>query len=219
MSVGQHTHPKNRLMIEGALVHVVDDDPAVRKSFVYLLESAELRVESYSSAEEFLAKYQPNGPGCLILDLRLPGMDGLALQREVADRGWRLPVVVVTSNGSIATAVEAMRRGAYDFIEKPFDETALVECVLGAVEHDRGRRRRDRERESLVRRIGTLSPRETEVMELVVAGEATKAIASELGTSFNTVQNQRASILRKMQARSVADLVRMVMIARSPEGN
>lgn len=203
-------------MSEGATVHLVDDDPAVRESFVYLLGAVDLEVATYSNSDDFLGKYQPGGVACFLLDAQTPS-DSLAVLNAVRDHGWSVPVILVTAHGTIATAVAAMRAGAFDFVEKPFDESDLVERVQQGIAAHRKIIEGHRERVELVKRVRMLSPREAEVLDLVVAGEPTKSIASELGTSFNTVQNQRASILRKMQARSVADLVRMVMIARGAQ--
>lgn len=204
-------------MTEGVTVFFVEDEPAVRDSLVYLLESVDLHVEAFGSAEEFLEAFDPSRPGCLLLDVRLPGIDGLELQRRLNERRHRIPVIIVSAHGDIAMAVTAMREGAFDFVEKPFDDSDLIERIRRAIATDAENRQRLQRSDEIVERLGSLTAREREVLDLVVEGEPTKAIASRLGTSFNTVQNQRASILRKMHARSVADLVRMVMIARSSE--
>lgn len=204
-------------MAEESIVYVVEDDPRVSESLVYLLESAELQSETFGSAEAFLEAFDPRSHGCLLLDVRLPGMDGLELQRQMVERKWRIPVIIISAHGDISMAVTAMRAGAFDFVEKPYDDRELLERIQKAIEHDSKQWDRFRQRDELQARLRTLTNRETEVLDLVVEGEPTKGIAKRLGTSFNTVQNQRASILKKMQARSVADLVRMVMIARSAD--
>ncbi|MBI3864777.1 MAG: response regulator transcription factor [Planctomycetia bacterium] len=195
-------------------VFIVDDDAAVRDSLSLLMHSANLPAETFVGGREFLEQVTGDRPGCLVLDVRMPEVDGLELQRRLAARGSRLPVIMLSGHGDIPMAVEALRAGALDFITKPFDSKALLARVREGIEHDARIRQQKSGNSDADARLARLTPRELEVLKLVVAGLATKAIASELGSSYNTVQNQRASIIKKMQAESTADLVRMVMIAR-----
>lgn len=195
-------------------VFIVDDDQAVRDSLRLLMNSAELPVESFADAREFLAAVTVDRPGCLVLDVRMPEIDGLELQRQLAARGSRLPIIILTGHGDVPMAVEALRAGALDFIQKPFESRVLLQRIEEAIAIDSRLRNQNTDRTEIELRLARLTPRENEVLGLIVDGLPTKAIAASLGSSFNTVQNQRASILKKMQAESVADLVRMVMISR-----
>jgi two-component system, LuxR family, response regulator FixJ len=195
-------------------VFIVDDDAAVRDSLSLLMLSANLAAETFAGAQEFLEQVTLDRPGCLILDVRMPHVDGLELQRRLAERGSRLPVIMLSGHGDIPMAVQALRAGALDFIPKPFDSKALLTRVREGIEIDARVREQKLGTAEIEARFARLTPREIEVLKLVVDGLATKSVATELGSSFNTVQNQRASILKKMQAESTADLVRMVMIAR-----
>lgn len=194
-------------------VFIVDDDAAVRDSLSLLMLSANLAAETFAGAQEFLERVTLDRPGCLILDVRMPDVDGLELQRRLAERGSRLPVIMLSGHGDIPMAVQALRAGALDFIPKPFDSKALLARVREGIEIDARVREQKLGTSEIEARFARLTPREIEVLKLVVDGLATKSVATELGSSFNTVQNQRASILKKMQAESTADLVRMVMIA------
>jgi two-component system response regulator FixJ len=196
-------------------VFIVDDDLALRESLSLLMNSANLRSEAFAGAREFLAKVEDDRPGCLILDVRMPEIDGLELQRQLAARGSRMPIIMLTGHGDVPMAVEALRAGALDFIPKPFDSKVLLTRIHEAIELDARTRQKHLDRAAIAARLAKLTPRETEVLDRIVDGLPSKAIAAALGSRFNTVQNQRASILKKMQAESVADLVRMVMIARS----
>lgn len=195
-------------------VFIVDDDAAVRDSLSLLMLSANLASETFAGAQEFLERVTLDRPGCLVLDVRMPDVDGLELQRRLAERGSRLPVIMLSGHGDIPMAVQALRAGALDFIPKPFDSKALLARVREGIEIDSRVREQKLGSAEIEARFARLTPREIEVLRLVVDGLATKAVATELGSSFNTVQNQRASILKKLQAESTADLVRMVMIAR-----
>lgn len=193
-----------------AMVFVVDDDPAVRSSMSWLLESVDLPVTECASAQEFLDCYDPELPGCLILDVRLPGMSGLELQSELSKRGIEIPIVIVTGHAEVPMAVRAMKAGAVDFIEKPFSDQVLLDCIRRGIGRDTERRELAALRESVASRIDTLTPREKEVMDKVVNGNSNKMIAAQLGVSRKTVEAHRAGVMKKMAAQSVADLVRMV---------
>jgi FixJ family two-component response regulator len=196
-------------------VFIVDDDPGVRDALALLMRSADLPVESFTGAREFLEKVTDDRAGCLVLDVRMPELDGLELQRQLAARGSRLPIIIVTGHGDVPMAVQALRSGALDFIQKPFDSKALLQRIHEAIDIDARIRGQRTDRAEIESRLARLSPREQEVLDRIVDGMPSKAIAADLGSSINTVQNQRASILRKMHAESVADLVRMVMIVRT----
>ncbi|HTI50617.1 MAG TPA: response regulator [Planctomycetaceae bacterium] len=196
-------------------VFIVDDDEAVRDALSLLVRSVDLPSESFAGAREFLAASADSRPGCLVLDVRMPDLDGLELQRQLAARGSRMPIIMLTGHGDVPMAVQALRAGALDFIPKPFDSRALLRSIREAIDLDARTRQKHVDRAAIEARLAKLTPRETEVLNHIVDGLPSKAIAAALGSSFNTVQNQRASILRKMQAESVADLVRMVMIARA----
>ena len=191
------------------LVFVVDDDPSVRKSLARLVATAGHRVEAFASAREFLARPLPDGPCCLVLDVRMPGLTGLALQEALATAGRQLSIVFITGYGDVATTVKAMRGGALDVLTKPVNDRAL----LGAIERALGRARRlQREQAKITElqdRIKILTPRETEVFALVVTGMLNKQIASELGVSEKMVKVHRARVMQKMRAGSLAELVRL----------
>jgi FixJ family two-component response regulator len=202
-------------MLRKPTVFIVDDDGAVRDSLSLLMRSAGLPSEAFSGAREFLAEVAADRPGCLVLDVRMPEIDGLELQRQLAARGSRLPIIMLTGHGDVPLAVEALRAGAIDFLTKPFDSQALLARIHEAIALDERARQKHLDRDRIRALFDTLTPREIEVVDCVVRGLSSKSIAAALGSSFNTVQNQRASILRKMEAESSADLVRMVMIARA----
>jgi len=199
-----------------ACVSVVDDDALVLKSVGRLLQSAGYMVRMFSSGREFLA-YQAEGvPGCVVIDLSMPGLDGLELQQALSRKAGAQPVVFITGHGSISNSVEAMKAGAVDFLTKPFDEKQLLAAVGAAVEKDRSLRGAHAERAATDARLAALTPREREVLELVVAGKLNKQIAAALGTAEKTVKVHRASMMRKMQVVSLADLVRVWTRTRSP---
>lgn len=193
----------------GGRVFVVDDDAPTRTSLTNLLRSVGLHVEAFASPAEFLAARRPEAPSCLILDVRLPGLSGLDLQRRMAAAGSQIPIVFVTGHGDIPMTVEAMKAGAIEFLTKPYREQALLDAVHHALETDRQARAGRADRADLRRRYGSLTERERKVMALVVAGLANKQVAGELGTSEATVKIQRRSVMDKMGAGSLADLVRM----------
>jgi FixJ family two-component response regulator len=190
-------------------VFVVDDDPAVRKSLARLLRSAGLEAIAFGSPEEFLRSIGADAAGCAILDVTMPGLDGLALQRELASRGTELPVIFLTGHGDVPMSVQAMKGGARDFLTKPVDDEVLLAAVRRTLETDRAGRESRRERAAIRERLGTLTAREREVLEGVVAGRLNKQIASDLGIAEKTVKVHRGRVMEKMAASSVAELVRM----------
>jgi FixJ family two-component response regulator len=194
-------------------VFVVDDDPTARRALVWMLESAGHRVETFPSGEAFLADGDAERVGCLVLDVRMPGMSGLALQHELLQRGIYLPVIIMTGYGEVSVAVEALQRGAVDFMEKPIDDARLLERIDAACALDAERRHRRRLRQACTSRIGRLTPREREVMTMVAAGMANKVVAYELGISEKTVETHRARVMTKLEVESLADLVRLEWVA------
>ena len=194
-------------------VFVVDDDQAMRSSLQWLIESMGMRVETYDSAQAFLDAYYPGRAGCLLLDVRMPGMSGLELQAYLAKREHRIPVIIITGHGDVAMAVKAMKNGAVDFIEKPFDDEALVVSIRNALQHDEKQRALRSQRADIAARMAELTPREHEVMTMVTDGRSNKEIATSLGVSAKTVEVHRARVMDKMRADSLAELVRMVMMA------
>jgi len=193
-----------------ATVFVVDDDEAVRRFLCGLIGSVGLRAEAYASAQDFLEAYQSGRPGCLLLDIRMPGMSGLELQRELVERAPDLPVIILTGHGNVQVAVHAMKAGAVDFIEKPFNNELLLDRIQKAVAKslraDSNRVRQD----EISDRIRRLTAREHQVLDLVVAGQTNKGIARHLDISERTVEIHRAKVMEKMCAKSLADLVKMV---------
>ena len=196
-------------------VFVVDDDQEVRESIRWLIESVDLAVETFGSGQEFLDAYDPDKPGCVVLDVRMPQSSGLELQKKLLARGREIPVIIVSAYGSVPVAVEAMKAGAVDFIEKPFSDQALLDRIHQAIAKDRGVRRRKAKRAEVAARVEVLTAREREVMDLVVVGKATKRIAVDLGISPKTVEAHRARIMQKMAADSLAELVQMSVAVRS----
>lgn len=193
-------------------VHVIDDDSDVRESLAFLLGTAGFAVRSHESANAFLAALPEVGEGCIVTDVRMPGIDGIELQRRLAASGNRLPVIVMTGHGDIALAVEAMKAGALDFIEKPFDDDVMIAAIRAALSRRAGDRERDAQSEAIRQRLKLLSERERQVMEGLVAGKPNKIIAYDLGISARTVEIYRANVMTKMQADSLSALVRMVLL-------
>ena len=192
-----------------AVVFVVDDDSSVREAIKSLISLVGLRVETFETAQEFLQSKRPDVPGCVVLDVELPGLSGLDLQRELAAHGVKLPIIFITGHGDIPTSVRAMKAGALEFLTKPFHDQDLLDAIRQALERDRAARRHSKEIAELRERFDALTSREREVMSLVVAGLLNKQIAAELGISEVTVKIHRGRVMNKMGAQSLAELVRM----------
>jgi FixJ family two-component response regulator len=191
------------------VVHIIDDDASLCGALESLFRSVEINAHTYSSAREFIAAPRPNEPGCIVLDVRLPGMSGIDFQNQLAELGIRLPVVLMTGYGDIPMSVRAMKAGAIDFLSKPFRDQDMLDAVAAAIDRDRVRRAADMKEAGLRDRFATLSPREQQVMALVTAGKLNKQVAGDLGLSEITVKIHRGAAMRKMGARTLADLVRM----------
>ena len=192
-------------------VFVVDDDQSNRDLLQCLMESVDLAIETFVSAREFLDAFQPGRCGCLLLDVRMPGMSGIELQKELADRRIDLPVIIVTGHSNVQMAVSAMKKGAFDFIEKPFNNQQLLDLVQKAMKEDvslAGERSRKAE---IDKRLSLLTPRERQVLDQITAGKPNKQIAHELGIGQRTVEVHRARVMKKIQAKSLADLMKMVI--------
>jgi RNA polymerase sigma factor (sigma-70 family) len=192
------------------IVFIVDDDPSVRSSLKFLLSTVGLQVESFDSADAFLRKNPPDAPSCLVLDVRLPGQSGLDFQHELAAKSIHIPIVFLTGHGDIPMSVRAMKAGAVEFLTKPFRDQDLLDAVRIALDRDRARREQDKEVLILQRRFHSLTPREQEVISLVVSGMLNKQIADQLGTAESTVKVQRSRAMEKMRAKSLVDLIRMI---------
>ena len=200
------------MMEAESTVFVVDDDADLRESVGWLLESAGLRVKSYSTAQEFLTHYKPEEPGCLLLDVRMPGLSGLDLQEELRRRGVPPPIIIMTGHARVPMAVRALKDGAIDFIQKPFSDQSLLERIRQAIDLDRRTRQMRVECTNFAALLAHLTPREREVMDLVIAGKPNKIIASDLGISSKTVEIHRGRVMEKMQVESVAELVRLNLL-------
>ena len=195
------------------MVYVVDDDPGMRKSLGRVMESADLAVRLYESADQFLGEYSDATPGLLVLDLQMPGMHGIELLRTLRQRGIHMPVVIVTGTGTVPIAVESMKLGVVDFLEKPVDHRTLLNKVEQALARESARRVETNEAEAIRQRLGQLTAREREVLDLIIRGRSNKQIAMELDISIKTVAIHRANVMSKSGAVNTADLVRMSMIA------
>jgi len=197
-------------MSEGqSVVFVIDDDESMRRSLATLLRSVGLDARVFSSPQEFTRAERPDAPGCLVLDVRLPGMSGLAFQEQLAKAGIGLPIIFITGHGDVPMTVRAMKAGAVEFLTKPFDDQVLLDAIHGAIERDRGRRRDAAQLAEVQARYRELTEREREVFRLVIAGRLNKQIATELGLAVVTVKVHRGQVMRKMVAKSVVDLARM----------
>jgi two-component system response regulator FixJ len=200
-------------MASDLVVHVVDDDSSVRDSIAFLLATVDIDTRTHESASAFLEWMDGPVAGCIVTDVRMPGLSGVELIRALRERSITTPVIVITGHGDVALAVEAMKLGAADFIEKPFDDEMLLAAVRAALGHSDGARREEARRDEVRQRMSTLSERERQVLDGVVAGQANKVIAYELGISPRTVEVYRANVMTKMQAASLSELVRMVLLA------
>ncbi len=202
------------MMPKRDMVCIVEDDPVVRQSLTMLIATLGVEARAHASGRAFLDDADCRAASCVVLDVRMPGLGGLEVQARMAELGMTAPVIFITGHGDVPLAVEAMRGGAVDFLQKPFDNQALLERVRQAIERGRDLRVEAQQRDAAAARLARLSPREREVLELLVLGRMNKAIAAELGISAKTVEDHRASVMRKMQVRSVAELVRLVADGR-----
>ena len=201
------------MIMATSIVHVIDDDDALRDSLSFLLGTAKLTVKTYESAEAFLAALPDVNSGCIITDVRMPDMSGVDLLRKLNELRVALPVIVITGHGDVQLAVEAMKIGAADFIEKPFDDEVLLSAVRAALDRWEGKSREISERSRYIEKLETLSSRERDVLEGLIAGKANKVIAFDLGISPRTVEIYRANVMTKTGANSLPELVRMAMLA------
>jgi FixJ family two-component response regulator len=197
-----------------AVVHVVDDDPSLRGALESLFDSVGLETRAYGAARDFLDASLADEPGCIVIDVRLPGMSGLEFQVQLTQLGVRLPVIMMTGYGDIPMSVRAMKRGAVDFLPKPFRDQDMLDAVMAAIERDRQRRTADEGASRMRQQFETLTPREQQVMMLVTTGKMNKQIAGDLGISEITVKLHRGAAMRKMGARTLADLVRMAEVVK-----
>ena len=198
-------------MTSPSLVHIVDDDPAIGRALALLARSAGLEAVAHPSAEAFLASFDPATAGCVVTDARMPGMSGLDLQRALKARGDATPLIMITGHGAVSLAVEALKAGAADFIEKPFDDEAFLAAVREALARAERSAQSRLQRDAIAERAAQLSAREREVLDLVVDGLSSPTIAEQLGISVRTVESHRARVMEKMEARGLADLVRMTI--------
>ncbi|MGB2634664.1 MAG: response regulator transcription factor [Candidatus Acidiferrum sp.] len=203
-------------MTDAHVVFIVDDDPTVRSSLKLLISSMGLQVESFDSAEALLRRNLPNVPSCVVSDVRLRGLSGLDFQRELAARNCCIPIIFITGHGDIPMSVQAMKAGAIEFLTKPFRDQDLLDAIRVALKKDQSRREQEKQVADLRERFNSLTPREQEVISMVVSGMLNKQIADQLGTAENTVKVQRSRAMEKMKAESVPDLVRMIERLKGP---
>jgi RNA polymerase sigma factor (sigma-70 family) len=196
-------------------IFVVDDDEAIRDSLAVLLKTVDLNATTFSSGDEFLEAYDPGWEGCILLDIRMPGTSGMEVQKRLAESGCSIPIIFITGHGDIPMAVEAMHGGAFDFIQKPFRDQDLLDRIDQALTTSNEQEQQAARKKTVQNQLQTLTPREQEVMQLVVHGSANKVIAMDLGVSQRTVEIHRARVMEKMQARSLAELVRMALLIES----
>src|SRR6266851_8401616 len=201
-------------MSDRAVVHVVDDDASLRAALESLFDTMGLATRTYGTARDFLKTNLADAPGCIVIDIRLPDMSGLEFQAQLTQLGVRLPVIMMTGYGDIPMTVRAMKRGAMDFLSKPFRDQDMLDAVMAAIERDRQRRTADDNASQVRQRFGTLTPREQQVMMLVTTGKMNKQVAGELGVSEITAKIHRGAAMRKMGARTLADLVRMADVVK-----
>ncbi len=202
-------------MTTDCLVHVVDDDYAVRDSLIELLDSVGIDAVGYDSADSFLTELNPNMAGCLILDIRMPGMSGLELQKKIQAMDLVLPVIFITGHADVPIAIEAMKHGAVEFIQKPFREQQILDCINGTLKKARQSYDRNIKKRNVLERLNSLTEREKEALDLLSEGHSNKVIASIMGISQRTVENHRANLLEKMEARSTAALIKLLVLANS----
>ena len=191
-------------------VLIIDDDESVREALLFLMKSMELNATAFVSAKEFMARYEGDVPGCIVSDIRMPGMSGLELQQALRKRNSHMPIIFITGHGDIAVAVEAIKNGAEDFLTKPFRDQELLDCINAAIDKDQLQRSKLGEKEAIEQRLATLTTRERQILDLVVAGKANKVIAFELNLSHRTIEVHRSHVMEKMQVRSLTDLVKLV---------
>lgn len=198
-------------------VFIVDDDTNIRNATAALIQSVGLPLVAFSTSQEFLEKYDPRQPGCLILDVRMPGMSGLELQQRLNDLGRPLAIIMITGHADVPMTVRGIKAGAVDFLEKPFNDQVLLERVQLALELNRKHRQQQVERDAVAERLAELTPRERQVLDLIVSGETNKAIALQLKISRKTLDIHRANVMRKMKAESIAQLVHMALLGQTPD--
>jgi two-component system response regulator FixJ len=200
-------------MMNRGTVHIVDDDPSVQRSLRRLLESVGLTVDCYNTAQDFIERHDPGAPGCLLLDVRMPGLSGLELQDQLRSEGCELPIIFVTGYGDVPMTARAMKAGAIDFLQKPFNDQELLEALERALARNSQMRREQAERSKVQTRLRLLTPREREVLERVIAGKTNKEVAAEFGITEKTIKVHRARVMEKMQADSLAQLVVLAQVA------
>lgn len=200
-------------------VFVVDDDEAVRESLRYLISSVDLQVKTFASATDFLDVYESGLTGCLVVDVRMPGMSGLELQRQLSDRSINLPVIIITGHGDVDMAVRAMKSGAFDFIQKPFNDQVLLDLIQAALDKNARAAEADAERANIADQLNQLTEREREVLNGIVDGSSNKDIAAHLNLSEKTIEFHRSKVMRKMAASSLAELTRKVFVAQMANSN